>query len=253
MKLAKQQRRQFYRAMRQVRLAVSKRSPRWLRRAVGPVVDYLDMLLVDHGIFRVIYPNRHRLGDQAWRASQPAPHQVAYYKRVGIKTIVNLRGPRDCGSYRLERRACQRHGIKLVDFQLKSRAAPAKDTIHEARTLLDDVEYPVLFHCKSGADRVGLMSTLYALFREREQAEQAIEQLDWKFGHFRAADTGVLDHFFDAYIADDAARPAKVNGAGETEYFLRWVDENYDPEQVASSFTAHGWSNVLVNRVLRRE
>jgi len=253
MKLAKQQRRQFYRAMRSMRLAVAARSPRWLRRTVGPVVDYLDMLLVDHGIFRVIYPNRHRIGEHAWRASQPAPHQVAYYKRKGIKTIVNLRGPRDCGSYRLERKACERHGIKLVDFQLKSRAAPMPETIHEARALLEKVEYPVLFHCKSGADRVGLMSTLYALFAEKEPAERAIEQLDWKFGHFRAADTGVLDHFFDVYIADESARPAKVNGSGETEYFLRWVDERYDPETVAKGFVTSGWSNVLVNRILRRE
>ena len=115
-KLAKKQRRQLYRSFSDARQAVAARSPRWAVRAFGPIFDYLDMLFIDHGIFRVIYPNRHRLSANTWRAAQPTPSQVAYYHRKGIKTILNLRGPRDCGSYRLEKAACDRFGIKLIEF-----------------------------------------------------------------------------------------------------------------------------------------
>ena len=251
MKLAKKQRRQLYRSISGTRRAISARSPRWAVRFFGPVVDYLDMLFVDHGIFRVIYPNRHRVGQRAWRASQPTPHQVAYYKRIGVRTILNLRGPRDCGSYRLERAACERHGLKLIDFQLKSRAAPEKELMKEAKDLLESIEYPVVMHCKSGADRVGLMSVLYEMFQHKAPAEKAIEQLDWRYGHFRSADTGVLDFFFDRYIAERDV--GKVNGSGEVPVFFEWLDERYDPEELKASFAASGWTNILVNRVLGRE
>ena len=47
----------------------------------------------------------------------------------GGKTIVNLRGGREHGSWPLERDACRRHHITLADFMLRSREAPDKATI----------------------------------------------------------------------------------------------------------------------------
>jgi len=251
MKIAKKQRRQLYRSISGTRQAIAARAPRWAVRLFGPIYDYIDMLFVDHGIFRVIYPNRHRIDNATWRASQPTPRQVAHYARIGVKTILNLRGPRDCGSYRLEKAACDRYGINLVDFQLRSRAAPEIEVLKEAQTLLDSIEYPMLMHCKSGADRVGLMSVLYQLFRQKASAEEAIGQLDWRYGHFRSADTGVLDFFFERYIAERDV--AKVNGCGEVPVFIEWLDDQYDPKELKASFAASGWTNLLVNRVLGRE
>ena len=56
------------------------------------------MLFVDHGIFRLVYPNSHRLSDKAWRSAQPAPHQIRRFAKAGIRTIVNLRGERDAAA-----------------------------------------------------------------------------------------------------------------------------------------------------------
>jgi hypothetical protein len=42
---------------------------------------------------------------------------------------------RDCGSYRLQEEACRRHGIRLVNFPLKSRMAPPAEVIREAGKL----------------------------------------------------------------------------------------------------------------------
>jgi protein tyrosine phosphatase (PTP) superfamily phosphohydrolase (DUF442 family) len=137
------------------------RTPPWVRRTFGPLFWYADMLLVDHGVFRLIYVNRHRLGGRAWRSAQPTPRHIRALRRRGLRTIVNLRGERLCGSYWLEQRACERKGIAMINFQLRSRAAPTREEIKGARELFERIEYPVLFHCKSGADRVGLMSALY--------------------------------------------------------------------------------------------
>ena len=39
-------------------------------------------------------------------------------ERAGLKTILNLRGESPKGYYLLEKEACARHGIELVDFQV---------------------------------------------------------------------------------------------------------------------------------------
>lgn len=243
-KIAKHQRRAVRKVVRGWRQGISVHSPEWLRTAVGPAVNWTDMLLVDHGIFRLAYLNLHTLGNSAWRSAQPAPHQFARVARLGVKTIVNLRGPRWCGSYWLEQQACRRLGIRLVDYQVRSRAAPTREEVLGARDLFKTLESPVLFHCKSGADRAGLMSTLYLIAVENVPVAVAQRQLALRFGHIRQSDTGVLDHFFDCYLAANAKNPIG---------FFDWVEHIYDADEVKREFVAKGWANVITNRILRRE
>jgi protein tyrosine phosphatase (PTP) superfamily phosphohydrolase (DUF442 family) len=243
-KIAKQQRRAARQRIRQARQAIADGAPPWARRGFGPTVNYLDMLLVDHGVFRLIYLNKHRLADDAWRSAQPAPHNIARLARQGIRTIINLRGPRYCGGYWLEQRACQRHGITLVDYQVRSRAAPTREEIWGAADLFERIEYPILMHCKSGADRAGLMSVLYLMLRKNMAVEQAMQQLSVRFGHFRQADTGILDAFFERY---------RLYNAGQPIEFIDWLENVYDENELKRSFEALSWANTLVNTILRRE
>jgi protein tyrosine/serine phosphatase len=241
-------RKQLLRRVRPITLgwrqSLSDRSPAWLRRTLGPAACYLDMLFIDHGIFRLVYLNRHRMGDRAWRSAQPAPHHIRALARQGLRTIINLRGERPCGGYWLEREACERHGIALVDFKIRSRGAPKREEIWAARELFDRIEYPVLMHCKSGADRVGLMSVLYRFLKEGVPLPEAKGELSLRYGHFRQADTGVLDRFFERYLEDNARQPMP---------FMQWVDTVYDPDELKRTFRASGWARRLVDQVLRRE
>src|SRR5262245_15174529 len=226
------------------RQAALERTPDWARRRFGPLLCYFDMLMIDHGIFRMFYVNRHRLGDRAWRSAQPAPHHIRALKRRGLRTIVNLRGERLCGTYWLEQAACERKGIKLIDFKIRSREAPTREQIRAARDLFEQIEYPMLMHCKSGADRVGLMSVLYRHFQEGAPIEEARTELSLRYGHFRQADTGVLDRVFEKYLEDNKRRPMT---------FLEWVDAAYDPVALKRDFRAAGWARRLVDQVLKRE
>jgi protein tyrosine phosphatase (PTP) superfamily phosphohydrolase (DUF442 family) len=219
-------------------------SPNWLRRAAGTPAAWADMLLIDHGLLRMAYLNRHRLSADAWRSAQPAPHHIAAAARAGIKTIVNLRGERTCGSYVLEREACARLGVHLVNYQVRSRAAPSREELWGAKRMLESVEYPILFHCKSGADRAGLMGVLYRHLREGVPIGEAKRELSLRYGHIRQSDTGVLDAFFERYLSDTAQRPMP---------FFEWVDTVYDPDELKRSFIAKGWANRIVNGILRRE
>jgi protein tyrosine/serine phosphatase len=243
-KLAKQTRRAMKRVTLAWRQGLIDHSPEWARKSLGPAANWLDMLLVDHGIFRLAYLNRHPVGPSAWRAAQPAPPQIRDMAARGIRTIVNLRGPRLCGSYWLEKAACRKYGIALVDFQIRSRAAPTRSEILAARDLFERIEYPMLMHCKSGADRAGLMSVLYCHFRLGQPIAQAKAQLALRYGHIRQADTGVLDYVFERYEADNRRFPIG---------FLDWVEASYDPDEMKRTFHANRWANLLTNGILRRE
>jgi protein tyrosine/serine phosphatase len=243
-KLGKRARRTIKRLTLGWRQALVDNSPEWLRRTVGPTASYLDSILIDHGIFRLIYLNQHPLGENAWRSAQPAPHHIRALARRGVRTIVNLRGERLCGSYWLEHEACRRYGIKLVNFQVRSRAAPTREEIKAARDLFDRVEYPILLHCKSGADRAGLMSVLYRFLKEGVPLEEAKKELSLRYGHIRQADTGILDYFFDRYLEDNARSPIP---------FFEWLDKVYDPVELKRSFQASSLANQAVNFILRRE
>lgn len=242
--LVKRAKRSVRRATGGLREATIRRTPLWLRRSLGPMATYMDMLLVDHGIFRVLYCNEHRISDQAWRSAQPAPHHIRRFARSGIRTVVNLRGERVCGSYWLEQAACERHGLKLVNFQVRSRAAPTIEELKGAMRLFEDVEYPIVIHCKSGADRAGLMSVLYRIFKEGVPIAEAKNELSLKYGHFRQADTGILDYFFERYLADTAENQMP---------FIEWAETVYDPDELKSTFRAKGWANRIVDTVLKRE
>jgi protein tyrosine/serine phosphatase len=234
--LLKRAKRSWRGVERRWRHAAIHQSPQWLRRSLGPPASYLDMLLVDHGIFRLVYANCHKISNKAWRSAQPAPHHIRRFADAGIRTIVNLRGERQCGSYWLEEQACARHGLKLVNFQIRSRAAPSRAELKGAQRLFEEIEYPMLMHCKSGADRAGLMSVLYRFFKERVPLEEAMKELALRYGHIRHADTGVLDYFFERYLADNAKHPID---------FFTWLDTVYDPEELKRSFHASRWANLL--------
>ncbi len=219
-------------------------APQWVKARFGPLATYLDMLFVDHGVFRMVYVNKHKLGERAWRSAQPAPHHIKALAQQGVRTIVNLRGPRLCGSYWLEQEACRRYGVKLVDFQVRSRDAPRRSELFAARDLFQRIEYPFLLHCKSGADRAGLMSVLYRFLHEGVPLPEAKRELSLRYGHIRQADTGILDYFFERYLQDTATRPMP---------FFDWVEQVYDPEELRRTFRANGMANRLVNSILRRE
>ena len=90
----------------------------------------------------------------------------------------------------------------------------------------------------------GRHSFITGLLRNGATLPEAMEQLSLRYGHFRQADTGVLDAFFERYQADNVRRPMP---------FFEWVETVYDPDELKRCFQASGWANRLVNRVLKRE
>jgi protein tyrosine/serine phosphatase len=211
---------------------------------LGRVRAWANMLLVDHGVFRLVYLNKHRVSDRLWRSAQPAPHQLARLKAEGVRTIVNLRGGREHGSWQLQKDACDRLGLHMAEFVVRSRGAPDRATILKAKTFFERLEYPVVLHCKSGADRAGFVAALFLILHEGRPVAEALRQLSLRYGHFRFAKTGILDAFFERYRVEGEARGLSL---------VDWVQQVYDPEALERDFRPSFWSDLVVDRLIRRE
>ena len=205
---------------------------------------WAGLLLADHGFLRYAYSNVHQISDRMWRSFQPAPFHLRKFKRLGIKTVINLRGTSETGFYHLEREACARLGLTMVDFKVFSRDAPSKEALHGAREMFQEIAYPAVMHCKSGSDRVGFMSALYLFVHEGAPLDEALGQLSLRYGHIRQGKTGIIDHFFNAYREYNAETPTA---------FYDWVETVYDPAAAKASFMATWWGSALTERVLKRE
>ena len=154
----------------------------------------------DHGFLRSCYQNYWKIDEKVYRSAQPSPLMLYYLKEQGFKTIVNLRGSRDDLVDQMEKRICRNLKLILIDFKMHSRAAPLKEQIIASKELFEKIKYPALLHCKSGADRTGIMSALYLIFKGAE-VSYAKSQLSIKYLHIKHAKSGILDEFFEKYIA----------------------------------------------------
>ena len=212
--------------------------------AAGRLGAWRDSLLVDHAVFRTIWTNfAEVIPGKLYRSNHPTPRSLAAAaRRHHLRTLVNLRGPRFCGSDALSRETAARLGLDHVYMAFESRGAPHRDRILRFADLWRDIRFPALMHCKSGADRAGLASGLAILFEGGTSAD-ALAQLSWRFGHWTSARTGILDAFFLRYAEEAEGRVA----------FLEWVERDYDEAALKRDFIAHGLSSFVTDRVLRRE
>lgn len=204
---------------------------------------WLNALFVDHALFRLVWRNWGVVeAGRLYRSNHPLPWQIrAAVRRHGIRTIINLRGNRqDCGADALSRAEAARLGVTLIDAPFESRGAPHRDRIERLAALLPSLREPILIHCKSGADRTGLIAAVWLLLQGRPPAEAA-RQLSPRYGHVSAARTGILDAFVALYAR---AWPKP---------FLRWLREDYDEAALRRDFRSRKWADAITDGLLRRE
>src|SRR5262249_12041484 len=143
------------------------------------------------GNFHTVLPGR------IYRSAQPSADDVRRAVRDhGVCTIVNLRG---CGQpfdwYMDECRAAQQMAIAQEDISFSANRIPSATELRRLVEVLDRAEYPLLFHCRRGADRTGMVSTIALLLQNDVTLAQARRQLGPRYGHVRLGKTAALDRF----------------------------------------------------------
>ena len=211
----------------------------------GRLKAWWDFMMGDHAFLRLGFTNAHWLGPDMVRTNQPWPFQLAHWKRHGIKTVINLRGGFDSAYYAIEKAACERLGLTLIDAPMGSREVPSRDRVLNAKRIFETMEYPGLMHCKSGADRAGLLAVLYRHFHLGDSIREAMTELGLRTLHVKQGKTGVLDYMFERYLSD--AEPRGIS-------FIDWVmSDAYDPAAIKADFQASWIGTLITDRFLKRE
>lgn len=224
---------------------------RRLRRAHSPMATpwhrflaHMDRYSFDLGLFRAVRPNLHEIADGVFRSAQPSPRLLRRLYRRGVRTVINLRGADQGGAYRLEAETARSLGLCLIDLRMKSRDIPDAETLAALRDIFQSAEKPLVFHCKSGADRAGLAAAFYLMLIERRPATEALAQLNWRYGHIRRGMPGILTTFLEAYR--DEGEPLGLD-------LVTWRRDHCDPDAIRRRFKPAPFARLLTERLLRRE
>jgi protein tyrosine/serine phosphatase len=216
-----------------------------LTTEAGRKAAWRDYWWNDHAFLRERFQNAHQISPRLWRTNQPSPDQLRRWRdEHGVRTIINLRGDTPASFTALEKQACVDLGLDLHFLKIESRGAPDPALLKEARDVFGRIAYPALLHCKSGADRAGLMSVFFLYCIEGVPLAEARKQLSNKYLHVSAGKTGILGFFWDEF-----ARAHTATGID----FWTWLDTDYDRDDLKARFRPTPVGDWLVDRVLGRE
>ena len=183
--------------------------------------------LMDHAFLRVFWNNFHKVCDEVYRANQPSPAHLKSYRDKGIKAVLNLRGFAQQSYALFEEDSCKKLGLELISVPLSSSSAPQPEKLLEIIGIMEKIPKPFVLHCKSGADRAGLVSALYLIVIQKLSVAEAKKQLSFKYLHLDFTKTGILDYIFDVF-----SERSKI----EDIDFCEWLQKEYNPDILNSSF-----------------
>ncbi len=155
----------------------------------------------DHAFLRTFWTNFWQVAPGVWRSNQPTHARFEKYAAMGIRTVVNLRGEEKRAHYLFEEESCRKLGLKLVNAKLWARKAAPRERLVGVIDALRAAEKPLVFHCKSGADRAGFVAAMYLMIFEDLPVQVARKQLGLKYIHLKNTKTGVQDYILDIYEA----------------------------------------------------
>jgi hypothetical protein len=203
----------------------SKRSGSCVGKATAALVVVL--VLVPCWVFRrpwfqgnlgIVDPGR------VIRSAQPTTQLGRLIQDYQIRSILNLRGgsPADWW-YAAEVQTARDRNVSFHDLPLIATRRPRRRELLALIEILESCQYPLLIHCKSGADRTGLASAIYLMTRRGEPPDRARRAFSLGFGHVPIAGTEHLHEPLDEYAAW-----LKERGLPHTpRRFHSWVENVY--------------------------
>jgi hypothetical protein len=167
------------------------------------------------------------LAGRVYRSAQlSAADLEQLVKAYDIRTVVNLRGcSYPLSWYMEESRATQRLDVAQEDLCFSAGRLPSGPEVGRLLEVLGRAEYPLLLHCRRGADRTGLASAVVRLLQTNERFAPARRQLGWRYGHIALGRPAYLDQFFDLYA--DWLRAHQIDHAPAV--FRHWILHEYCP------------------------
>jgi hypothetical protein len=158
------------------------------------------------------------------RSAQPTSHLGRWIDDFHLRSVLNLRGGSKADWwYKSEVATVKTHAISFYDLPLAATRRPTRRELLLLIDVLSSCPYPLLIHCKSGADRTGLASALYLMVKRDQSPEMAEKAFALEFGHIPFLGTEHLHEPLREY-----ASWLKERGlAHSAERFRAWVKTEY--------------------------
>ncbi len=122
-------------------------------------------------VVQVGVPNLHKITTNLYRSAQPTAEGFQNLKKMGIKTVINLR------SFNSDRDEIGNTGIVPEHIFMKAWHPERKEVVKFLQLVTDEKRYPILFHCQHGADRTGIMCAIYRIAVQGWNREDAIQEM----------------------------------------------------------------------------
>jgi len=117
-------------------------------------------------------PNFHEVNANLYRGGQPGADGIAHLKKMGIKTILNLRD--NDAREKSEKNAAEAAGLHYFNVPLPTFNRPSDQAVKEALSLINAPEnQPVFVHCHRGSDRTGTVIAIYRIEHDGWSSDQA--------------------------------------------------------------------------------
>jgi tyrosine-protein phosphatase SIW14 len=115
--------------------------------------------------------NFHQVNEHVYRGAQPSGQGFAGLAKLGIKTVIDLRGEKS------EQKVVEKAGMHYVRLAWSGFKAPADSQVATVLSLLNDnTAWPVFVHCRRGADRTGTAIACYRISHDHWTNQQALEE-----------------------------------------------------------------------------
>ena len=126
-------------------------------------------------------PNLHKVSENLYRGAQPTEEGFENLKKLGIKTIVNLR---DLHS---DKSKIADSNFVYEQIDTKAWHPENEDVSRFLKIVSDESKQPVFVHCQYGSDRTGAMCAIYRIVIEGWSKQQAIDEMtNGGFGFHKA-------------------------------------------------------------------
>ena len=139
-----------------------------------------------------------------YRSAQLSKTETRWAVReYAIKSVLNLRGAHKGQAwYDNEIEAAGELGLAHFDYPLSSKRFVSSQQVEEILDIVRKAPKPLLIHCKSGADRSGLVAALYRFSETGVSAADADRELSLVYGHFPylTSRSGAMDDSFWAFV-----------------------------------------------------
>ena len=151
--------------------------------------------------------NFGKVNENYYRGSQPSQVQMEELKRLGVKTVIDLRKDKVTSAGEWASRA----GLQYFNITMKpSTAATDEQTTHFLNLVSDPANWPVYVHCKGGRHRTGALTAIYRITRDGWTAAQAWEEMkayDFNDGLFGGpgAQKKFVFNFYQQRVANAAS------------------------------------------------